>query len=69
MHELNPLTSCLLQDYLRYGLELAEYHLLEGYDEIKDKTDAQDRVFLESVQVRTGSMMVIQLYLRASSML
>lgn len=38
------------QDYLRYGLELAEYHLLEGYDEIKDKTDAQDRVFLESVQ-------------------
>lgn len=38
------------QDYLRYGLELAEYHLLEGYDGIKDKTDAQDRVFLESVQ-------------------
>ena len=41
----------MLQDYLRYGLELAEYHLLEGYDGIKDKTDAQDRVFLESVQV------------------
>ena len=36
------------------------------YDGIKDKTDAQDRVFLESVQVRIKSMNVIKLYLRAS---
>ena len=41
----------LLQDYIRYGLELAEYHLLESYDGVKDKTDETDRVFLESVQV------------------
>ena len=40
-----------LQDYIRYGLELAEYHLLESYDGVKDKTDETDRVFLESVQV------------------
>ena len=39
------------QDYIRYGLELAEYHLLESYDGVKDKTDETDRVFLESVQV------------------
>merc|ERR1712223_1686126 len=38
------------QDYIRYGLELAEYHLLESYDGVKDKTDETDRVFLESVQ-------------------
>merc|ERR1719507_2025011 len=38
------------QDYVRYGLELAEYHLLESYDGVKDKTDETDRVFLESVQ-------------------
>jgi len=38
------------QDYLRYGLELAEYHLLESYDGIKDKTGAQDKAFLDSVQ-------------------
>jgi len=31
-------------------LELAEYHLLESYDGVKDKTDETDRVFLESVQ-------------------
>ena len=41
----------MLQDYIRYGLELAEYHLLESYDGVKDKTDETDRVFLESVQV------------------
>merc|ERR1712088_1147529 len=38
------------QDYIRYGLELAEYHLLESYDGVKDKTDETARVFLESVQ-------------------
>merc|ERR1719293_232075 len=38
------------QDYIRYGLELAEYRLLESYDGVKDKTDETDRVFLESVQ-------------------
>merc|ERR1711962_328618 len=38
------------QEYLRYGVELAEYHLLQSYDGLKDKTDAQDRVFLDSVQ-------------------
>merc|ERR1711962_247828 len=38
------------QDYLRYGVELAEYHLLQSYDGLKDKTNAQDRVFLDSVQ-------------------
>merc|ERR1711962_1397672 len=26
------------QDYLRYGVELAEYHLLQSYDGLKDKT-------------------------------
>ena len=43
--------DCQFQDYIRYGLELAEYHLLESYDGVKDKTDETDRVFLESVQV------------------
>ena len=45
------ISELFLQDYIRYGLELAEYHLLESYDGVKDKTDETDRVFLESVQV------------------
>ena len=39
------------QDYLRYGLELVEYHILAGYDEFQEEADAKDRVFVDSVQV------------------
>jgi len=38
------------QDYLRYGLELVEYHILAGYDEFQEEADAKDRVFVDSVQ-------------------
>jgi len=37
-------------EYIQYWAKLAEYHFLESYDLINQKTDAQDRVFLESVQ-------------------